>query len=322
MNQFLQSLQPFIEQFEDKYFDRFANFLRKYSTHLDDINNFIFTKLEKDDQKRFTLWMLKRWAGIDFVNPVEFQLYMNFIQAVYKEEHDRIELNGKSYKMLDLKMQGYNFKLATYDWVAAVHDFYYNQYEHKSFKIQKGDVIIDAGAFNGDTAVLFCDKSDNECFIHSFELLDENIELFHYNVKLNGVEKYVKLNKIALSNKSNETVKIKRVPTEGGTSIFGDENAEESIQTLTLDDYITQNSISKVDLIKMDIEGAEIYALEGAKNTIKHFRPRLALCLYHKWDDVLTIPKFLDSLGVKYKYYFKWVEINQGREAVLLAEPV
>jgi FkbM family methyltransferase len=321
MNKFLQSLKPYIEQFEDEHFERFTKFLRRWATHLDDVDSLLYTRLEEDDKKRFTLWMLKRWSGIDFVNPVEFELYMDVIRTIYQEKCDRIELDGKSYKILDLTMQGYDFKLATYEWVSAVHDMYYNQYEHKSFKIKKGDVIIDAGAFNGDTAVLFCHKTDNDCFVHSFELLDESIKLFNYNTKLNGIEKYVKLNKVALSDKSNETVNIKRVQTEGGTSIFGNEDAEENIQTLTLDDYVVQNNMNKLDLIKMDIEGAEIHALKGAKNTIEHFKPRLALCLYHKWEDVLTIPRFLDSLNVEYKYYFKWVDLNSGREAVLLAEP-
>ncbi len=72
----------------------------------------------------------------------------------------------------------------------------------------------------------------------------------------------------------------------------------------------------------MDIEGAEIAALEGAINTIKYFKPRLALCLYHKWDDVITIPKFLATLNIEYKYYFKWVQLTHGWEAVLLAEPL
>jgi hypothetical protein len=55
--------------------------------------------------------------------------------------------------------------------------------------------------------------------------------------------------------------------------------------------------------------------------TIRRFRPKLALCLYHKWDDVLTIPRLIAELGIPYRFTFKWVQLPQGWEAVLLAQP-
>ena len=58
-----------------------------------------------------------------------------------------------------------------------------------------------------------------------------------------------------------------------------------------------------------------------AINTIRHFRPKLALCLYHKPDDVLTIPAFIEATGVDYDFRFKWVQLTHGWEAVLLASP-
>jgi hypothetical protein len=71
----------------------------------------------------------------------------------------------------------------------------------------------------------------------------------------------------------------------------------------------------------MDIEGAEVMALRGARQTIQHFKPKLAICLYHKWDDVITIPAMIHSMGVEYTFAFKWVQLTDGWEAVLLACP-
>ena len=54
----------------------------------------------------------------------------------------------------------------------------------------------------------------------------------------------------------------------------------------------------------MDIEGAEMHALQGASNTIKQFKPKLAICVYHDLSDFWTVPQFVRSLGLDYEFYF------------------
>ena len=87
---------------------------------------------------------------------------------------------------------------------------------------------------------------------------------------------------------------------------------------MSIDDLVIKKKLSKVDFIKMDIEGAEVPALNGAINTIKKYKPKLAICAYHKRDDLITITNLILKINPKYKLYFDYYT-DIGWEAVLYA---
>jgi hypothetical protein len=57
------------------------------------------------------------------------------------------------------------------------------------------------------------------------------------------------------------------------------------------------------DFIKMDLEGHEILALAGARETIKACRPKLAIALYHKLEDYWDLPLMLKQLVPEYHFW-------------------
>ena len=81
-----------------------------------------------------------------------------------------------------------------------------------------------------------------------------------------------------------------------------------------MDDVIKE----KVTYIKMDIEGAELDTLLGAKKIITQYRPKLAVCIYHKDSDMLNIMEYLQTLNSQYKFYMRHHNCNMT-ETVLYA---
>lgn len=68
----------------------------------------------------------------------------------------------------------------------------------------------------------------------------------------------------------------------------------------------------------MDIEGSELEALKGAVHTIQRDKPKLAICIYHKPEDMTEIPLYIKSLVPEYKLYVRH-HSNCCTETVLYA---
>lgn len=99
------------------------------------------------------------------------------------------------------------------------------------------------------------------------------------------------------------------------TSSSINQNGNININVDKIDNVVT----GSVDFIKMDIEGAELNALKGAKDTICRYHPVLAICVYHKKEDLITIPQYIQSIcseGGGYKFYLR-IYSKYSQELVL-----
>lgn len=68
----------------------------------------------------------------------------------------------------------------------------------------------------------------------------------------------------------------------------------------TIDQFVSENQIRKVDFIKADIEGAERYMLTGATDTLRRFAPKLAICTYHLKDDPQVLEDIIKEANPAY----------------------
>lgn len=189
------------------------------------------------------------------------------------------------------------------------YDLYVKQYEYHvdnvSIAVQPGDYVIDGGAYWGENALFFADEAGRDGRVFSFECSSVNLEMVNKNLELNSeLNSRIKLLNRALWSNSSDLLYLAE---SGPGSFCSDVDAPDTkeTQTIAIDDLMTESKIPKIDFIKLDIEGAELECLRGAKNTIQKFKPNLGICVYHKHDDLVTIPQYLKSLVPEYKLYLK-----------------
>lgn len=155
---------------------------------------------------------------------------------------------------------------------------------------------VDCGAYIGDTYEEYLKKCPNEGISYLFEPDEKNIKILK--------EKY--------SGNQNMSIVQKGAWSEKTQLSFADDTRQGVGGFITSDGLkIEVDSIDnvlngkQVDFIKMDIEGSEYNALLGAKNTILNFAPTLAICVYHKRDDLLELPKLIKSFRDDYNFYLR-----------------
>lgn len=182
-----------------------------------------------------------------------------------------------------------------------------------SIQPQPGDHVIDMGACVGDSSLAFAAAVGESGRVHAFDFCDAHLKAIAYNVAQNPWAP-VTIHPMGLSDRCQDgSVLVGDVVRPGQTV-----DAMDHPPLSTLDTLVAAKTVERVDFIKMDIEGSELQALHGSVETLRRFRPRLALSLYHRPEDFYTIPEFLDSLGLGYRLFLDHYTIHH-EETVLYA---
>ena len=180
-------------------------------------------------------------------------------------------------------------------------------YEYKDVNVGNGDVVIDCGANIGLFSAIAASKGCSKCY--AFE----------------PVPKAMKYLKKVIDIYSDSIVCCDYALSDfvGKTSMYiGDENnlldssitnkslgGDIEVNVTTIDDFVKNQNINKVDFIKADIEGAERYMLMGATETLKKYEPKLAICTYHLKDDPKVLEDIIKKANPKYVIEHKWKKL-------------
>ncbi|MBN2827405.1 MAG: FkbM family methyltransferase, partial [Tissierellales bacterium] len=192
-----------------------------------------------------------------------------------------------------------------YQYILEIVDSSFEQYfDTDIIRLTAQEVFIDAGAYIGDTLEAFVSLTKNKFKkIYCYEPDNAN-----FNQLKDMVSKLKIEDRVSLINKGvhyQEDVFL--FEEKGSSSSHICENGNIKIDVCSITDTI-QNIPT---YIKMDIEGSEIEALYGLKDMIKKHKPKLAICVYHKNDDLWRIPLILKRWVPEYQIFLRHYFPNQ-----------
>ncbi|WP_081675198.1 FkbM family methyltransferase [Butyrivibrio sp. LC3010] len=181
-------------------------------------------------------------------------------------------------------------------------------FKHPFFTFNEGEVYIDCGVMDGNTIKEFIEICPNYSHIYAIEADKIN---YLRSFWVTGKYRDISLIMAAVGEK-NEMISFETLGS--GISKVAEEGSE-TVPSIRGDDL----NIAPT-MIKMDIEGAELGALKGLSHTIKRYKPKLAICIYHSFEDYYTIPIFIHNLVPEYKLYVRNdSDNNNNMETVLYA---
>lgn len=279
-----------------------------------DKNNYIFiigiqnchsliNKLEIDSVDYIQADNSQGFYQDNLMNSVYKCIHLDSISdALYKIEYFYNNMLGEEQKIIDLYKEEYSkkiienrllfYKTGDVKYIDANKISVNEYFDSNYYSLTNDEVYVDCGAYDGDSILSFIfHVSGKYKKIIGFEP-----DKISYSKLKTNVSKY---NSIELfpyaTGKDNKQVRFESNGLLGASlSDSGD-----IIEMVKLDDVLIDEEVS---LIKMDIEGAELETLKGLKDTILKYHPKLAVCIYHKMDDIYDIPTYIHELVPEYRF--------------------
>ncbi|MDE6064362.1 MAG: FkbM family methyltransferase, partial [Lachnospiraceae bacterium] len=181
-------------------------------------------------------------------------------------------------------------------------------YDFDILDCNEEECLVDLGAYNGDSVQSFIDNFGVYKRIYCYEMTASSME--QLQKRLEGFDNIV-YREVAVGNLNGSV----HMTDFGGQPSCNTVNAQgdKEIPMVKLDDDIRE----PVTFIKMDIEGSELEALEGAKRHIQEDKPKLAVCSYHNNHHIYEIPRLMRKYNPEYKLYMRY---NGSLNSVLTSE--
>ena len=207
-----------------------------------------------------------------------------WVYSLFQDEQSKLEFT----KILNFRLSG------NLSYMNGFTDIQYRQYFEDFLNLKKeGEVFVDVGGFDGYTSLEFIKRCPDYAGIHVFEPEPSNMAIV--KKKLSG---YPRVNFYS-HGLSNQTQTL-RFDVKGSASRIS-EHGDIAIKVDRLDKVLNE----PFTFLKMDIEGGEIWAIEGMKQAINDYHPRLAISVYHRHDDFWRIPELILSYRNDYDIFFR-----------------
>lgn len=214
-------------------------------------------------------------------------------------------------------LEGYRMFI---DW-SRYRSFVYGTWEPAVAKavgeiVRKGMTVIDVGAHHGYYSLYFAKCVGPTGRVFSFEPVPENLALLRRNILLNGISWIETFPDAVFSCTKEISFAAPDESANSGEGSLGEGSRGRQIlvHAVTLDSFCA-SADSLPDVIKMDVEGAELDVLLGAKDTLRECSPTLLIELHHFDGNVAAhpVPGLLQGCG----YEVQWIEKCQWTSHIL-----
>lgn len=227
--------------------------------------------------------------------------YDRFLSEELKKECQSFPNNYLN--LFSNKFEGQSY----YEVVEMIKSVIINDEYHANNFVKKNSIIIDAGAHIGTFSVFVANLA-KEGKVYSFEPVAKTFHFLKNNTK--NYPQITCLNFGLGDEVSKKNILATLIHSNGSifedSSIYGEkpeiteDRKLESANIVTIDNFVNTNNVSRVDFIKIDVEGYEAKVLKGAKETIKKFKPVISMSAYHNPKDTEELPKILKEICSSY----------------------
>lgn len=302
---FIKTIMKIFKRIKAKYFSKTYINAVLYS-----LKRLLFYKNDTLEKLIYKRTILKYFVGMLGENVYNLKIYKEFEKRYSKEDY--FNFNGLKHPRVESK----DIKGFVYDFLNIYYlPFFYTKcitdegpYFYDKVSINNGDIVIDAGAHSGIFSAL---ASSMGAVVYAFEPI---INHPFYLIKTSELNPNIKIIPLALSNFNGYTEMIvdeqdSRASRLEFLKIKKRNYKKITVKATTLDNWVKENNIEKIDFIKTDIEGAERYFLEGSKWVLKNFSPKLSLSAYHFDDDEVVLPQLIKKINPNYIVICKWKKV-------------
>lgn len=279
--------------------------------HLLEHNKYMFLLVPYIRKSRFVSFLHFIKNQKEKKNNVEARMrFIDFVEKQHKDDFIKLRTilaDDESKRVLDAVIEyrkTWNYKIIK-DIKSEAQYF-----PDDIMQFDSQEVWIDGGAYVGDTIIdymrCFCrrvQKNDvvwggGYSKIYAWEPDEQNVRSMRKNLA-----KYKNITIIpkGLWNEKSEIC----FKEQGNAGSRIEEEALEGKYTVQVDSIDNVHKDEKITFIKMDIEGAEMQALKGAESTIKKYKPKLAICIYHEPEHLYSIAFLIKSFVPQYKLYIR-----------------
>lgn len=176
----------------------------------------------------------------------------------------------------------------------------YRWYAHPEVSAKSGDMVFDVGAFDGKTTLEFAAQVGTHGRVVAFEPDPANFKQTRDALTSDSLGSICEVRNTGFWSSITDLSFVTDQHTASQNRIA--EDGDQTVSLVTIDSFVETETLVP-DLIKMDIEGAELQAIIGGTKTLQYHRPKLQICLYHEPDDMWSIPLEIKGINPQYRFF-------------------